>query len=320
MILVDNKILEKALTNLKEKFDKVDQDIDTKVDKITGKGLSTNDYTNADQAAVAALGTASTKAINDFETAGAAKAVRDYVDAQKFLTSYSETDPTVPAWAKATTKPSYTKSEVGLGNVDNTSDANKPISTAAQAALDLKLDTSLKGANNGLAELDATGKVPAAQLPSYVDDVLEFAKKANFPTSGETGKIYIAQDTNLTYRWSGSAYAEISASLALGTTSGTAFRGDYGQTAYSHATSKGSAFANGLYKITTNAEGHVTAATAVVKSDITGLGIPAQDTTYTNATQSAAGLMPATDKKKLDEIEVMTESAFTTLYNRVFGE
>ncbi|MCA5960400.1 hypothetical protein LC724_08055 [Blautia sp. RD014234] len=59
-----------------------------------------------------------------------------------------------------------TKAQVGLGNVDNTSDANKPVSTAQQAALNSKLNTSLKGAANGLAELDSTGKVPAAQLPS----------------------------------------------------------------------------------------------------------------------------------------------------------
>lgn len=142
-----------------------------------------------------------------------------------------------------------------------------------------KLDTSLKGAANGLAELDANGKVPTAQLPSYVDDVLEYSAKSSFPTTGETGKIYVDTGTNKTYRWSGSAYVEISASLALGTTSSTAYRGDYGAAAYAHGvTNKGSAFASGFYKITTNAEGHVTAATAVTKADITGLGIPAQDT------------------------------------------
>ena len=73
----------------------------------------------------------------------------------------------VSAWAKAATKPSYTKTDVGLGNVDNTSDANKPISTATQAALDLKENAANKGVANGYAGLDATGKVPAAQLPSY---------------------------------------------------------------------------------------------------------------------------------------------------------
>lgn len=146
------------------------------------------------------------------------------------------------------------------------------------------LAASLKGSINGVAELDSTGKVPTAQLPSYVDDVLEYAAKANFPTTGETGKIYIDTTTNKTYRWSGSTYVEISASLALGTTSSTAYRGDYGNVAYTHATAKGAAFNSGLYKITTNAEGHVTNATAVVKEDITALGIPAQDTTYTAIT------------------------------------
>lgn len=142
-----------------------------------------------------------------------------------------------------------------------------------------KLNTSLKGAVNGLAELDANGKVPSSQLPSYVDDVLEYAKQASFPSTGETGKIYIDLATNKTYRWSGSSYVEISQSLALGTTSSTAYRGDYGNAAYTHAvTNKGSAFTSGLYKITTNSEGHVTAATAVTKTDITALGIPGSDT------------------------------------------
>ena len=128
-----------------------------------------------------------------------------------------------------------------------------------------------------------TGIINQANLPSYVDDVLEFANKTAFPTKGESGKIYVDQATNKTYRWSGSGYVEISASLALGTTSSTAFRGDYGNVAYTHATAKGAAFGSGLYKITTNAQGHVTTATAVTKSDITALGIPGSDTN-TNTT------------------------------------
>ena len=127
-----------------------------------------------------------------------------------------------------------TKAMVGLGNCDNTSDANKPVSTAQQTALDLKANLSLKGADNGLAELDGNGTVPAAQLPSYVDDVVEYANLASFPGTGESGKIYVALDTLLTYRWSGSAYVEISQSLALGETSTTAYRGDRGKTAYDH--------------------------------------------------------------------------------------
>lgn len=146
-----------------------------------------------------------------------------------------------------------------------------------------RLAASLKGAVNGVAELDSNGKVPSSQLPSYVDDVLEYSAQSAFPSTGESGKIYVDLATNKTYRWSGSAYTEISPSLALGETSSTAYRGDRGKTAYDHAAAKGSAFSSGLYKITTNAHGHVTAATAVAKSDITALGIPAQDTTYTAA-------------------------------------
>jgi len=83
------------------------------------------------------------------------------------------------------------------------------------------------------------GKIPASQLPSYVDDVLEYANIAAFPGTGESGKIYVALDTNKTYRWSGSAYVEISASLALGETSSTAYRGDRGKTAYDHSQTTG---------------------------------------------------------------------------------
>ena len=111
----------------------------------------------------------------------------------------------VSAWAKASSKPSYTASEVGA------------------------IPTTDKGANNGVATLDSSGKVPSSQLPSYVDDVIEYASLSAFPVTGESGKIYIAQDTNKQYRWSGTTYVEISESLALGTTSSTAYAGDKGK-------------------------------------------------------------------------------------------
>jgi hypothetical protein len=69
-----------------------------------------------------------------------------------------------------------------------------------------------KNQANGYAGLDAGGKVASAQLPSYVDDVVEYANQAAFPATGETSKIYVALDNNKIYRWSGSAYVEISAS------------------------------------------------------------------------------------------------------------
>lgn len=92
---------------------------------------------------------------------------------------------------------------------------------------------------SGKADL-VGGKVPASQLPSYVDDVLEFANQAGFPSVGETSKLYVALDTNLLYRWSGSAYVNITAAgLALGETSTTAYRGDRGKTAYDHSQTTG---------------------------------------------------------------------------------
>ena len=91
------------------------------------------------------------------------------------------------------------------------------------------------GAISSKADLDTSGKVLSSQLPSYVDDVLEYSAKSNFPSTGESGKIYVDTATNLTYRWSGSAYVEISQSLALGVTSSTAYRGDRGKIAYDHS-------------------------------------------------------------------------------------
>lgn len=101
-----------------------------------------------------------------------------------------------------------------------------------------------KGIANGVAELDANGLILSKQLPSYVDDVIEgylndnkFYKEPEHITeiTEETGKIYIDLISNKTYRWSGSAFAIISETIALGETSSTAYRGDRGKTAYEHS-------------------------------------------------------------------------------------
>lgn len=107
------------------------------------------------------------------------------------------------------------------------------------------IPASQKGVFNGVAELDAGGKVPAAQLPSYVDDVLEgylsggkFYKESAHTTelAGETGKIYMDLGASgKTYRWSGTAFAAIPNGVALGTTSSTAGRGDWTKAAYDHS-------------------------------------------------------------------------------------
>ena len=105
------------------------------------------------------------------------------------------------------------------------------------------------------------GKVPSAQLPAYVDDVLEYANLAAFPVTGESGKIYVALNTNLTYRWSGTAYVEISKSIALGETADTAYRGDRGKTAYDHSQATGNVHGTTASQIPNTPAGTVAATT-----------------------------------------------------------
>lgn len=112
--------------------------------------------------------------------------------------------------------------------------------TQTNALLDEKVDVSEVGVAGGVAELDANGKVPSSQLPSYVDDTVEgylnevdgkFYAESTYETEipGETGKIYVTLDTNKSYRWSGSRFVEISEGLALGETSSTAYAGNKGK-------------------------------------------------------------------------------------------
>lgn len=116
----------------------------------------------------------------------------------------------------------------------------KPLSeNVSLSAADVgAIPSTEKGQANGVATLGSDGKVPSSQLPSFVDDVQEYPTRGDFPETGQDGIIYVAEDTNLTYRWSGSAYVEISPSLALGETASTAYRGDRGKAAYDHSQTK----------------------------------------------------------------------------------
>jgi hypothetical protein len=89
--------------------------------------------------------------------------------------------------------------------------SGKPTTIAGYAISDA-INTNKLGAANGVATLDANSKVPAGQLPSYVDDILECANYAALPATGSTGVIYVTTDTNKIYRWTGFVYVEIVAS------------------------------------------------------------------------------------------------------------
>jgi hypothetical protein len=110
-----------------------------------------------------------------------------------------------------------------------------------------KIDAAVAALQSAKADL-VDGLIPASQLPSYVDDVLEGTiseDASSFTLTGasstctpETGKIYVDTGKNITYRWSGSLYVPIGSDLALGETESTAFRGDHGKEAYNHISRK----------------------------------------------------------------------------------
>lgn len=189
---------------------------------------------------------------------------------------------------KINTNPVLNKSDIGLSNVTN----------------DAQVKRTEMGAANGVATLGSDSKIPAAQLPSYVDDVLEYDNKSAFPKTGELGKIYVAKDTNLTYRWSGTTYVEISQSLALGETSSTAYAGD-----------KGKANRAAISSLPDHIVSNVFINTAEITSDKIPLHVSrsekkglnyaaAVDGIYNllSATASTAGLMSATDKSRTNSL------------------
>lgn len=157
-----------------------------------------------------------------------------------------------------------------------------------------------KGAPNGLASLNESGIIPSAQLPSYVDDVIEVDTFSNLPGTGESGKIYIVQDTNLTYRWSGTAYVEISKSLALGETSSTAYPGDKGKA----TTDKLNKTSNKVVVGPTTVNPSTNKIVLKYQTHFTSTNSDGEDAhTINAATTSQAGLMSSSDKTKLDGLK-----------------
>lgn len=269
---------------------------EAKVDKVEGKQLSTEDYTTEEKTKLS--GIAEGAQVNVIEgiqvdsqdlpvsrkkvNIDLSKKV-DKVDGSRLITNEeAEKLEGIEAGAQVnkvnsvagkTGDVTLSKNDVGLGNVDNTSDIDKPVSTLQQAAINSVKDSldefkSTKGQANGLATLDENGKIPVSQLNGQlarvqgVDEVVisttlpeepedEYMvwctddKKFreyngsdwdvidpvgdtiyNFRNSDATGD---EERTNILYRWDGSDLVEISASIALGESSGTAYEGSKGK-------------------------------------------------------------------------------------------
>ena len=187
----------------------------TKVDKVTGKGLSTEDYTSAEKTKLAGIAEGAEENVQSDWNASSGDAfiknkptkLSEFDNDEGFISDYTETDPTVPSWAKTANKPSYTAGEVGA------------------------VATTAVGQANGVASLDSSGKVPSSQLPSFVDDVIEAYPRSgqtelsqNWLATGsasgtvivpESGKIYVlmadstSYSTNTQFRWGGTAYVKL---------------------------------------------------------------------------------------------------------------
>ena len=173
----DKKIPIDAIDELDTRLNEAALDINSKVDKVAGKGLSSKDFTTIEQAKLAGIASGATTNKTDVYLLNRA----NHTGTQQINTV------------------------VGL-----------------QGKLDQKADL-------------VNGKVSSSQLPAFIDDVFSYSSIEGFPSTGESGKIYISENTNKIYRWSGTAYSEFSAGAVLGETAATAYRGDRGKTAYDHS-------------------------------------------------------------------------------------
>ena len=342
-------------TKLKSNIDKL---LGKKVDKEDGKGLSTNDYTTEEKNKLAGIADGANNYTHP-ENHPATMITED--ETHRFVTDTEKS-----TWNNKANKTLVSTDADGLMSaldktkldgidlsvkVDKTTTVNnKPLSenitlTAADVGA---VDVISKGAANGVASLDESGKIPSAQLPSYVDDVIEVENYEALPPTGESGKIYIDKASNKTYRWGGSSYVDIPSSIALGETASTAYPGD-----------KGKAVTDEVNKIKDGTTVVPKAGdSATVTGFTVGVNVPADakftDTVYTHpdnhpatmitedtdhkfvsdtekaawnskadntvATTEANGLMSKEDKTKLDGIEEPTALDTETIqeiWNRV---
>ena len=216
-----------------------------------------------------------------------------------------------------------------LTNIDDYPIIKEKIIQFCNEAIEAK-----RGVANGIASLDGDGKVPASQLPSYVDDVLEgyfiddthFAEKyvENAPVyyTPEKGKIYVdisegTEYSGKTYRWSGTKYSVISETLALGEVTGTAYDGGKGKKTTDTVNSLSNELVSRLDRVEQTAEGLKIIYSKSIKNNDTNLyNTPSPvGLVLNNASKTANGSMSSADKVKLDET---LPNQITELSNNVY--
>ena len=211
-----------------------------KVDKVSGKELSTNDFTNEYKNKLDSVSSGAN--VNVQSDWNITDATSDAFIKNK-PTSMPASD--VPDWAKADTKPTYTKSEIGLENVENKSSATirseltkENVTNAlgytpySSSEVDDKFTELHTHSNKSVLD-----SIDEDSVNSW-DNIKEYVTTSNFPVNGESNKLYIASDTNITYRWNGTTYKPVGSDLALGETENNAYRGDRGKIAYDHTNVK----------------------------------------------------------------------------------
>ncbi len=350
-----------ALTNANSH---TDEEIET-VTELLEEGLATkanardltshvNDKSNPHGVTLSQLGVTATAAeLNKMDGVTATTAELNYVDG---VTSNIQTQLNAKAASSSLTSHTGNKSnphgvtaaQVGLGNVNNTADADKPVSTAQSSAISTAKEEAVASANDytdgkiadlinsAPSTLDTLGEIATAMEENA--DVVEALNEAigtkanvsdipdvinNLTSTATTDALSAYQgkvlndkistiNTSLASKGSGDMLKSVydtdgdgivdNAEKVNGFTVGVNVPANakFTDTVYTHPTY--TAKSSGLYKVTVDGKGHVSGTAAVAKSDITALGIPAQDTTYSVATTSANGLMSSTDKKKVDAV------------------
>lgn len=321
-------------------------DLDAKVDKVTGKGLSTNDYTTTEKDKLAAIEDGANKTIVDTALSSTStNPVQNKVINTKINSMKSDIDSKVPSTRTINGKAlseNITLSASDVGALPSTTHIPSIDGLATETYVNNKVAGIV---NSAPATLDTLNELAAAlgddpnfattvatQIGTKVDKVDGKGLSTNDYTTTEKTKLSgIAEGAEVNQNaFSNIVVGSTTVAADSKTDTLTIVAGtnvtltpdatndkitiESKDTVYTHPSY--TAKSSGLYKITVDSTGHVSATAAVAKSDITGLGIPAQDTTYSDATTSASGLMSSDDKIKLNGIATgaeVNQNAFSNI-------